>query len=60
VHKKDIFDVNWSEKNPNLLLSSSADQTVALWNISIDGSPLQIFPHPDIVASAVFKVGVYI
>jgi hypothetical protein len=40
-----------------MLLTSSSDQTVVLWNITVD-KPLQIFHHPDFVSSAMFKIGV--
>ncbi len=43
-----------------MLLSASADSQVALWNIAIETSPMQIFAHPDIVAAVTFKIGVII
>ena len=57
VHKADIFDIHWSSKSLFLIITASADQTVALYNITLD-KPLQIFQHPDIVSACSFKVNV--
>ena len=40
-HNSDIFDINWSTKNSNLLLTASSNFTVLIYNIGLD-KPLQI------------------
>ena len=38
-----------------MLLSAGADGNVVLWNLNIDKNPVEMFKHPDIVASVAFK-----
>jgi WD40 repeat protein len=51
----DIFEINWSPKDPSspYLLSVSADCLVVIWNINFD-KPIQILQHSDILCSALF------
>ncbi|KAI7854772.1 WD40-repeat-containing domain protein [Circinella umbellata] len=50
-HTADILDLCWSKKN--FLLSSSMDNTVMLWNISVQNC-LCVFKHVDFVTSVAF------
>jgi WD40 repeat protein len=54
-HQADIFEINWSPKDPSTpyLLSVSADCLVIIWNINFD-KPVQILKHQDILCSAIF------
>lgn len=54
-HQQDIFEINWSPKDPSspYLLSVSADCIVIIWNINFD-KPIQILQHSDILCSALF------
>ena len=36
VHKSDIFDICWSPKNENLVITASSDTTLALYNIQME------------------------
>ncbi|KAK4791657.1 hypothetical protein SAY86_032070 [Trapa natans] len=51
-HKGDILDLAWS--NSNLLLSSSTDKTVRLWNLSSENS-LHVFQHVNYVTCIQFN-----
>jgi WD40 repeat protein len=55
VHHSDIFEINWSPKDPSspILLSVSADCLVVIWSINFD-KPIQILQHSDILCSALF------
>ena len=50
-HKEDVLDVAWSRTQ--FLLSSSMDQTVRLWHVSM-AECLRIFTHPDFVTAIDF------
>ena len=54
-HQSDIFEINWSPKDPSspYLLSVSADCLVVIWNINFE-KPIQILQHSDILCSALF------
>ena len=54
-HTSDIFEINWSPKDPSspYLLSVSADCLVIMWNLNFE-KPIQILQHPDILCSALF------
>ena len=56
-HKSDIIDLSWSPFYPNLLLSSSFDHYVYLWDINQEGSNCLIneYEHNDIVTSICFN-----
>ena len=56
-HKSDIIDLSWSPFYPNLLLSSSFDHYVYLWDINQEGSNCLIneYEHNDIVTSISFN-----
>ncbi|CDW78911.1 wd repeat-containing protein [Stylonychia lemnae] len=47
VHQSDIFDVNWSTKHLNIILSASSDFNVLIYNINHE-KPLKVLQHPDI------------
>lgn len=54
-HQQDIFEINWSPKDPSspYLLSVSADCIVVIWSINSE-KPIQILQHSDILCSALF------
>ena len=56
-HKKDITDLSWSPYNFELLLSSSVDHYVILWDISKTNGDniIKKFDHNDIVTSVNFS-----
>ena len=56
-HKSDILDLSWSPHYPNLLLSSSFDHFVFLWDINQEGNNclLNEYEHGDIVTSVSFS-----
>ena len=56
-HKSDIIDLSWSPFYPNLLLSSSFDHYVYLWDINQKESNCLIneYEHNDIVTSISFN-----
>jgi len=35
-HSQDIFDINWSTKYLNMILTASSDFTVLIYNITVD------------------------
>ncbi|KAI5074695.1 hypothetical protein GOP47_0010656 [Adiantum capillus-veneris] len=51
-HKEDVLDLSWSKSQ--LLLSSSMDKTVRLWNV-ISGECVRIFAHNDYVTCIQFN-----
>ena len=56
-HKSDILDLSWSPHYPNLLLSSSFDHFVFLWDINQEENNclLNEYEHGDIVTSISFS-----
>ncbi|MCO5598305.1 hypothetical protein L7F22_052397 [Adiantum nelumboides] len=51
-HKEDVLDLSWSQSQ--MLLSSSMDKTVRLWNVT-SGECLRIFAHNDYVTCIQFN-----
>lgn len=54
THTHDIISISWSSKSTNLILTSSFDKKVILWDINYD-RPLCIFEHPDIATCVAFR-----
>ena len=55
-HKHDITDLSWSSFKKDLLLSSSVDHFVCLWDINKENNCLiKKFEHNDIVTSVQFS-----
>ena len=56
-HKEDIIDLSWSPFYYHLLLSSSVDGYVILWNINLEEqkSKIECFNHERIVTSVSFS-----
>ena len=53
-HSSDIFNINWNNETLNLILTSSSDYTVLLYDIEFT-KPIKIFKHPDLVSDSCFK-----
>lgn len=53
-HKSDIIDLDWSSKNPNLIVTVSIDHTAILYDITIK-TPLHIYQHNGIVSCVCFS-----
>lgn len=57
AHSSDILDISWSSKNPNLVLTASADYNVLIFDINVE-KQLRVLQHPSYVTSAHFKINV--
>lgn len=53
-HKNEIIDLNWSEMNPNLLISVSVDRLAILWDITKESS-INIYSHNGMVSCIAFR-----
>ena len=56
-HKEDVLDLSWSSFYPYLLLSSSIDGYVILWNVNLleQNAKIQSFNHEKIVTCVLFS-----
>ena len=53
AHQTDIIDLDWSPKNPKLIVTVSIDHNAILYDVT-QTSPLRVYPHNGIVSCVSF------